>query len=284
MAKSLVGALALAALPSALAFRNTSPFFLLSSADLHMPSTQGSIADSASITARVLDALHDCPTSSYLILEQEGVSSDDFADPRSAPHLSKLTSGAHAGVKTTFATPEVVGQVDVAAIKKLLQSHCAPQGADSEAWVQSYVSRELANSPHLAHRKEKLINDDTVLGDYIFDTAKEHDFTVIYITSPQTESQAKIQLEQYTYESTFPDTMQMELKRDLSAHQKQSNATEGGLFEHYQFFTPGIFMGFIAIIPLFLILLVGVRALTSLEVSYFAFSKEMGPNAQKRQQ
>tara|TARA_R110002003_G_scaffold97_30_gene7980 strand:- start:7340 stop:7519 length:180 start_codon:yes stop_codon:yes gene_type:complete len=32
MAKTLVGALALAALPSALAFRNTSPFFLFSTA------------------------------------------------------------------------------------------------------------------------------------------------------------------------------------------------------------------------------------------------------------
>ena len=75
----------------------------------------------------------------------------------------------------------------------------------------------------------------------------------------------------------------MELKRDLSSHAKRTNSTEeGGLFEKYQYFTPGIFMGFAAIIPLFLILLVGIRALTSLEVSYFAFSKEMGPNAQKK--
>jgi hypothetical protein len=33
MAKTLVSALALAALPSALAFRNTSPFFLFSTAE-----------------------------------------------------------------------------------------------------------------------------------------------------------------------------------------------------------------------------------------------------------
>ena len=33
MVKTLVGALALAALPSALAFRNTSPFFLFSTAE-----------------------------------------------------------------------------------------------------------------------------------------------------------------------------------------------------------------------------------------------------------
>lgn len=84
-------------------------------------------------------------------------------------------------------------------------------------------------------------------------------------------------------EASFPEGAQMELKRDLSSHAKRTNSTEeGGLFEKYQYFTPGIFMGFAAIIPLFLILLVGIRALTSLEVSYFAFSKEMGPNAQKK--
>ncbi|CBX90242.1 hypothetical protein LEMA_P063680.1 [Plenodomus lingam JN3] len=286
MAKTLLGAFALAALqmPSTLAFRNTSPFFLLSSADLHMPSTHGAIADSSSITAQILEALKECPTRSYMILEQHAVSSDDFADSRNAPQLSRLTSGAHPDVKTTFVTPEVIGQIDVAAIRRHLQSHCAPKDASTDAWIESHLSQELAKSPNQAHRKEKLINDDAVLGDYVLERAKERDFTVIYITTPQTESQAKVQLEHYTYESTFPDFVQMELKRDLSAHEKQPRTAEGGLFEQYQFFTPGIFMGFVAIVPLFLILVVGIRALTSLEVSYFAFSKDMGPNAQKRQQ
>jgi hypothetical protein len=116
------------------------------------------------------------------------------------------------------------------------------------------------------------------------------DYTVIYTTAPQTESQAKSQIEeeQHTYEMEPPygEAVQMELKRDTSAHYaKRANSTsEGGLFERYQYFTPGLFMGFAAIIPLFLILLVGIKALVSLEVSYFAFSKEMGPNAQKKQQ
>ncbi len=37
MAKTLIGALALASLPSALAFRNTSPFFLFSTAEYASP-------------------------------------------------------------------------------------------------------------------------------------------------------------------------------------------------------------------------------------------------------
>lgn len=136
-----------------------------------------------------------------------------------------------------------------------------------------------------------LTSIDQFLEDSFNKYADAQDYTVIYITTPPTEAQAKAQLEaaqqhQYEMESSFGDNMQMELKRDTSAHYKRANSTsnEGGLFERYQYFTPGLFMGFAAVIPLFLILLVGIRALLSLEVSYFAFSKEMGPNAQKKQQ
>lgn len=46
----------------------------------------------------------------------------------------------------------------------------------------------------------------------------------------------------------------------------------------------GIFMALITAIVLFSILGVGLRALASLEVSYGAFDKDMGPAAQKKQQ
>lgn len=43
-------------------------------------------------------------------------------------------------------------------------------------------------------------------------------------------------------------------------------------------------MGILATIVLGSILTVGLRALSSLEVSYGAFDKDMGPSAQKKQQ
>jgi hypothetical protein len=42
-------------------------------------------------------------------------------------------------------------------------------------------------------------------------------------------------------------------------------------------------MAFIAVIVMLSILTVGLKALASLEVSYGAFDKEMGPAAQKKQ-
>jgi hypothetical protein len=73
----------------------------------------------------------------------------------------------------------------------------------------------------------------------------------------------------------------MEMKRDNGLHRRAQK--EGGLFEKYQYFSPGLFMAFTITLPLIAILGVGLKAITNLEVSYFAFSKEMGPAAQKKQ-
>lgn len=83
-------------------------------------------------------------------------------------------------------------------------------------------------------------------------------------------------------EDAFDGGVRMELKRD-TAFVRRDKAKEGGLFERYQYFSPGLFMAFTAMIPLVLILAVGLNAIANLEVSYFAFSKEMGPTAQKKQ-
>ncbi|KAL8990054.1 MAG: hypothetical protein Q9177_001202, partial [Variospora cf. flavescens] len=85
-------------------------------------------------------------------------------------------------------------------------------------------------------------------------------------------------------------THHMELKRDLLTTKRADSiitTTTGGnvtlidgpLFERYAFLSPGIFMGLLIAIPLFLVLYVGVSAVGSLQVSYAAFEKEMGPAA-----
>ena len=80
----------------------------------------------------------------------------------------------------------------------------------------------------------------------------------------------------------------MELRREAAEpreFRRAANATDRlPLFEKYQFFTPGIFMGFVAIFVMLSIVYVGLSALSSLQVSYGAFEKEMGPAAQKKQQ
>jgi hypothetical protein len=284
-------------------FAATRPFVskLTTVRSLLLESSGASIAPAASVAADVLQALKECPTKNYVVVEQDWVSAADYADGRSTPRLAHYMSGQQPEVKSIVSVPDVVGLVDSKMIK-YLEDNCGTvkniklDGPPIAPAMRSlYMGQQ--GTPGTPHTKylHKLTSTDQFVDDSMAKFVEAKDYTVIYLTTPLTSNGAKAVLEaqqqqqqqQYEYESEglFDNTMQMELKRDTSAHTRRANSTaEGGLFERYQYFTPGLFMGFAAVIPLFLILLVGIRALLSLEVSYFAFSKEMGPNAQKKQQ
>lgn len=80
----------------------------------------------------------------------------------------------------------------------------------------------------------------------------------------------------------------MDLQRDFSSHinRESSNHTAADrtvpLFEKYQFFGPGLFMGLLVTFLLLSIIYVGIRGIASLEVSYAAFDKELGPAVNKK--
>lgn len=98
-------------------------------------------------------------------------------------------------------------------------------------------------------------------------------YTLIYTSTPL--SLVKPHL------SPYPDH---ELRRRDDHKDKNTTLPEGSLFQRYQFFTTGIFIGYLALFFLLSILYVAFNALSSLEVSYGAFEKEMGPAAAKKQQ
>jgi len=91
-----------------------------------------------------------------------------------------------------------------------------------------------------------------------------------------------------TYAPDFVESVHMDLKRQADdserLYARYLNNDTRPLFEKYVFFTPGVFMSLTTVLILLLILGVGLKALASLEVSYGAFDKEMGPSAQKKQQ
>lgn len=90
----------------------------------------------------------------------------------------------------------------------------------------------------------------------------------------------------------YPSALHQDLKRQLNlradSDDDKSNTTNPQsnlpLFEKYQFLTPGLFMTLTVSLLLLIILYVGMTALSGLQVSYAAFSKEMGPQAQKPKQ
>lgn len=124
-------------------------------------------------------------------------------------------------------------------------------------------------------------NADVEIGDILSGMqAGGDDYTVIYFSSPHSSA---------VYESEYVESaaIQMELKRqtgDIIEPRAAGNASDRSapLFVKYQFFTPGIFMGIVALIIMLSLLYVGLSAVASLEVSYGAFDKENGPAAQKK--
>ena len=82
------------------------------------------------------------------------------------------------------------------------------------------------------------------------------------------------------------NALRVQQRRDSSFEENKKNSTivdHRPLFEKYQFFTPGLFMGLLVTLLLLSILFVALRAISSLEVSYAAFEKEMGPQKNKAQ-
>lgn len=65
-------------------------------------------------------------------------------------------------------------------------------------------------------------------------------------------------------------------KRVLQTRADAGNRTTGGLFENYQFFTPGIFMAYTVLFFMISVLYVAVSAISSVGVSYGAFEKDFG--------
>ncbi len=140
-------------------------------------------------------------------------------------------------------------------------------------------------SPHAKqwNIRTNIKTDSTLYNLVLKELTKGYAYTVIYITTPSTNAVAEDRL--ITYEPEFMEPFHMDLKRNLQTRAESGNATDSRpLFEKYQFLSPGLFMGLLVSFILLSILFVGISAVSSLQVSYGAFDKEMGPAAQKKQQ
>ncbi|KAF2499879.1 hypothetical protein BU16DRAFT_536164 [Lophium mytilinum] len=309
MALRSLGALALASASAVSAFQNTSPFFLFSTSDrLQLfDNANSQLLSANALNTYLKQSLAECAPSgtseTYIVVHQAGASTSDYQDDKSAPYLSGWLDGSDPQIKQKIVVPEVVGRTYP--LIETVQTTLNECGGTAE-WLnhknvtdntgKSYAGR-VREGPQIItisypalsaqNSADKLAEHDALLSDFIHNYMKDEQWTVIYVTTPR-DAPEELATQAYEMDEPFPDNVNIELKRDVDSHEKE-RVLEGGLFEKYMFLSPananllGLFMGLTAAVPLFLILYVGISALTSLEVSYFAFSKEMGPVAQKKQ-
>ncbi|QDS72891.1 hypothetical protein FKW77_007639 [Venturia effusa] len=278
------------ALQSAAAFKDTSPFFFFSTSQItstHLENAQ--LASSSSLSSQIYEFLSKCPTETYIIVSQPGVSATDYSPRLSAPHLRHLLNRTEKTVSATVTIPEVAGDIDAHAITRYLEDHCAAEILKADAATGTIpndgnypriVRVEFSALPsQQSDRIVQLGENDAFLHAVISELGGK-EFSVIFTTTPP-QDVTPIVPDQYEMEESY-NSLHTDLKRDVKSH--AGNGTSLPLFDTYQFLSPAIFMGLMVSFLLFMILYVGITAVASLQVSYYAFSKEMGPSGQKKAQ
>lgn len=187
------------------------------------------------------------------------------------PHLCKAVEDSR--IKGKYFVAEVIGDVAEVRLDEYIKSVCSKKGKAVDV-----KSVRLASTSQATKARDLASNDASLATQLEAVTAADSYTILFYATPPEP-----------LYEPEFLESVHMGMKRDTGSApvSRQNNETDFNklpLFEKYQFFTPGIFMGIVVAIILLSILGVGIRGLASLEVSYGAFDKEMGPAAQKKQQ
>ncbi|MCJ1262037.1 hypothetical protein MMC22_001906 [Lobaria immixta] len=257
----------------------------------------GLIISAASLSKTITSELRKCPSDTYVIVSQPGVNAADYHDRFSAPHMRQNIAGNNKNIRSSMTVPNVVGALDADSLSKEVQEKCGAEVLLVDASSGSFkigetvkpliINVDFPALPAENDRASKLVEHDSFLAS-ILNLLSSSKYTVLYTTTPISSEQLSTMAmaEDYQIETNFQTAVHMGLKRDFSAHRRESNDSttprSAPLFEKYMFFGPGLFMGLLATFLLLSILYVGISGISSLQVSYAAFDREMGPAASKK--
>lgn len=91
-----------------------------------MPATQNDIVFANEAVEQVKNAINSCPTKTYIVVRQDGVSSTDFVDSRAAPRLAHYLSGKDKDVRRSLVVPEVIAPMQIS-LDEFIQHHCSAE-------------------------------------------------------------------------------------------------------------------------------------------------------------
>ncbi|KAK0636289.1 BIG/ATPase V1 complex, subunit S1 [Bombardia bombarda] len=284
-----IAATLLAACAAVNAFSDSSPFILFSTAELPSPPTDAQLQTSSQVLAAAKQLLASCPTERYVLVSEPNVHAADIRDGAAGANSrcqmpSLCRAVASEATRGRFSVAEVIGQVSSGPLKEYVQEACAKKGKTAVT-VDKVELRHLpavsVREEDAAERRMVLAQNDYELGQ-LLESLEGEQYTVVILSDPN---------EFKAYEPEFVQPVHMDLKRQpkesvafIGRRAGDSKYDNRPLFEKYQFFTPGVFMALVTLVVILSILTVGLKALASLEVSYGAFDKDMGPAAQKKQQ
>lgn len=220
--------------------------------------TSSKLQSASSITSDIGLSLSRCPSDSYILVEQHGVSGRDFQSNKNTPFLAqRLAHNPKGGVRSSIAVTDVVGEINVATWIELLESTCGVKTIQIDASTGEIPTtigpdptliRVKLNGGSFKKRNDNLAKNDAFFAS-VFDVLPSESYTVLYTTTRSCKgmAQSASHLESGAYEmdSALQAAMHLDLKRDLgdlasdAGQAENQTLIDGPLFDRYQFFTPG---------------------------------------------
>ncbi|RPA93991.1 BIG1-domain-containing protein [Choiromyces venosus 120613-1] len=275
--------LAALSLSFATAFQDASPFILYSSSKFEKPSASSQIASTAAVSSIAQNIIKLCASEAYILVHQPGVHASDFASSKAAPTLYtalQATEGSSFTVDNVYERG-VEAESLTEIMTRYAEETCDAEVEEVDAKTGSFggfddmkpkvIRLDFDELPTERKARMRALKENDSFLQSVISLIPTSRYTLIYTTTPLS-TQIKVQ-------SAPPGELR---RRD--DHKNTTGPAVGSLFSRYQFFTPGIFMGYVVGFFLVTILYVGISSLSSLTVTYGAFEKEMGPAAQKKQQ
>nr|OQO23459.1 hypothetical protein B0A51_08706 [Rachicladosporium sp. CCFEE 5018] len=274
------------------AFRNSSPFLLLSTNPIESAPRSLEIATEQTVTDLIASATSKCSATTYFIVSQPGLTTADLRDSTTLPNLHAWTAAAeHA---TSIEVANVIGELDVKSLTKRIARSCDTGDELILGDTLSYSSGEkevlLTTFPPLPVDKKYRVAALKKLNTRFASLVSKLGENYVFILASTPVEAAEAHAHMYEMDEPYPTAMHQDLKRGLELERRAKGNRSSAdhmqdglpLFEKYKFLSPGIFMSLTVSLLLVIILWVGVSAIAGLEVSYAAFSKEMGPAAQNK--
>lgn len=270
-------------------FKNSSPFVMFSTQASKEGLESAVVSTADKVTDGILAAVGDCNQSKYHIMQQPGLT---IADLQSDAASSLIARSRDSVYKLRVNIDSVISEVDADEVAREISSKC---GATEETGYgagygagrlftgegKEITFSKLHPLPEAEEERQKAIRH--LHSNLAHEAADDH--MVIIISTPLGTVEHTDRI--YEMDEPYPSALHQGLRRDIKYEPLKSSGNhtmQDGLplFEKYQFLSPGLFMALTVSLLLVIILWVGVSAIAGLEVSYMAFSKEMGPAAQNK--
>ncbi|KAK3670094.1 hypothetical protein LTR78_010034 [Recurvomyces mirabilis] len=270
-----LSAIVLAAAGAANAFKDASPFLLFSSESLSDDLARSQqLARVADVERSAYEYISSCKWDHHIIQTRPGLKAADYQElPLLRRRLAVLQSTHR------YEVSETIGG-DLASLAERAAEKCAGKPGEG---VQYQPAAEALSTAATRRRRQLEATDLSIDSLLSAIEAKGESYIVMLAGVPEAQSNVEDrQHPPYEMDEPYPTGLHTDLKRDLTTNANDSSNAQASLplFEKYKFLSPAIFMGLVVTILLGSILYVGITAIAGLEVSYFAFSKEMGSQGQ----